>query len=615
METQRVNSLLDRIGGPYAVTLRGFLLILLPSILPNVVYDSATSGGSPLAWGLVGLAGTGIGGLVYLGLGALLLPERPRRPRPLTAFIVFGLAGVTRGAVIAYLSVAVGLASQPLWLFRIAGATVLGMCWFALAAIIVDAWSRNQAVLAELRMRQESASVQRAQAEAALRQARESISDTLLVRMIAITSALASVAQKGSDPQAARRVASEMHATVADVVRPLSHTLAATTPVMVQITGPTESVRDRVKRWFRSITRDALTIDPYHPVLTALVVTPSAIPSAVRTHGLVIGLIGAAAIGSFTWAILNIARSFHDGRATPVGRWSWLPAVVTYLLVGAATSLVPIAADLLRGGTWLQGWQSGAQVLVILTPLAALGAAVVAAEDRRRTLSERELQAAVTQAEWSAHRMQQEAWAANRLLARELHGGVQSELTAAALRLESWSQRSDPATLDAVLEQVRHALDRVTDLLSKGIEAPPVDIHRAIESICTVWISLARIDIDMDADVAPALERDQAATVSVIEVVRECLGNSMRHGRATAVTIEVTHVVESGAPEAAVRLVVADNGVGSRATATPGLGSQLFDQVCLRWNRTATRPGTRVEAFIPLMSEPPAVAPADIVTA
>ncbi len=253
-------------------------------------------------------------------------------------------------------------------------------------------------------------------------------------------------------------------------------------------------------------------------------------------------------------------------------------------------------------------------MLFILTPIAALGAAVVAAEDRRRTLGERELQAAVAQAEWSTHRVQQEAWAANRLLARELHGGVQSELTAAALRLEAWSRTPNPQTLDAVLDQVRHAVDRVNDLLSRGVEPPPVDVHRALGSICDVWVSLARIDIELSPEVALTLEQDQTAAVTVIEVVRECLGNSIRHGRASQVTIEVTVIAEGATASDAVHLIVADDGVGISAAAVPGLGSQLLDQICLRWMRTATRPGTRVEAVVPLASEPPAVL-ADTVSA
>jgi two-component sensor histidine kinase len=153
---------------------------------------------------------------------------------------------------------------------------------------------------------------------------------------------------------------------------------------------------------------------------------------------------------------------------------------------------------------------------------------------------------------------------------------------------------------------VRHAVDRVNELMSRGVEPPPVDVRRTLESICAVWTSLARIDIELGPEVAGTLEQDQAAAVTVIEVVRECLGNSIRHGRASQVTIEVTRVEHGSTTGDAVHLVIADNGVGSSATAVPGLGSQLLDQICLQWTRTTTRPGTRVEADIPLASEPPA---------
>ena len=73
-------------------------------------------------------------------------------------------------------------------------------------------------------------------------------------------------------------------------------------------------------------------------------------------------------------------------------------------------------------------------------------------------------------------------------------------------------------------------------------------------------------------------------------------------------------IAEGAAAGDAVALSVTDNGVGSSAAAVPGLGSQLLDQICLRWTRTSTRPGTRVEAVVTLASEPPATL-ADTVSA
>lgn len=613
MDESRARSVLNRIGGPYAVTVRGLLLIALPSILPNLVYDPATSGGPVGLWALVGLCGTAGGGVVYLLLGAIVLPQRHRPARPWVALGVFACAGVTRGVIITAMSASLGLVPAPQWGFRIAGATVLAMCWFSLAAIIIDAWSRNQAVLDELSDREALAASQRANAESRLRQTRERINDTLVTRLVELTSLLTAVAQRESDPLTARRIASAMHATVADVVRPLSHALAA--PELgagPPGTGRPRHLSDRARRWFRSIAVDALTTDPYHPVITALVVTPSAFPAAVRAGGLLIGLVSVTALGLVVYTILAVARRMHAAHPRTPGRWSWVPAVAVYLVVGVASAGVSIAAGLAVAEGIAPAWLSGAQVLLVLTPVAALGAAVVSAEDRRRTVAEREREAAVATAEWTSHRVQQEAWAANRLLARELHGGVQSELTAAALRLDAWSRRPDPATMPDVLAQVRRALDHVRDLVDSGIVSPPLDPRTAIESISAVWASLAEVTSRLDDAAIETLLRDEAATESVVEVVRESLSNAVRHGRATRVTIAIT-IKRAHSSTTTIGVVVDDNGIGVGAMARDGFGSRLFDQVCLSWER-ASQPGeTRVSAWIPTTGHPPLAASAMII--
>lgn len=612
MDESRARSVLNRIGGPYAVTVRGLLLIALPSILPNLVYDPATSGGPVGLWALVGLSGTAAGGAVYLLVGALVLPQRPRPARPWVALGVFACAGVTRGVVIAAMSASLGLVPTPQWGFRIAGATVLGMCWFSLAAIIIDAWSRNQAVLDELSDREALAATQRANAESRLRQTRERINDTLVTRLVELTSLLTAVAQRDSDPLTARRIAHEMHATVAEVVRPLSHALALTdSSPGPAAAGRSQHLSERARRWFRSIAVDALTIDPYHPVITALVVTPSAFPAAVRAGGLLIGIASVTALGLVVYSVLAIARRVHATHLRTPGRWSWVPAVAVYLVVGVASAGVSIAAGLVISEGIAPAWLSGAQVLLVLTPVAALGAAVVSAEDRRRTVVEREREAAVATAEWTSHRVQQEAWAANRLLARELHGGVQSELTAAALRLEAWSRHPDPATMPDVLAQVRHALDHVRDLVDSGIVSPPLDPRTAIESISAVWASLAEVTSRLDDAAVETLLRDEAATESVVEVVRESLSNAVRHGRATRVTIAIT-ITRALSSTTAIGVDVADNGIGVGGTARDGFGSRLFDQVCLSWDRVSQPGETRVTARIPAGGTPPAEASATI---
>ncbi len=64
---------------------------------------------------------------------------------------------------------------------------------------------------------------------------------------------------------------------------------------------------------------------------------------------------------------------------------------------------------------------------------------------------------------------------------------------------------------------------------------------------------------------------DPSATAALIEVVREAVGNAIRHGNATSVDIAV---LDSGVD--LVGLIIADNGTGMAAGAAPGIGSDLF---------------------------------------
>lgn len=590
MRWTSARNVLDRIGGPYAVTLRGLLLIAIPSLAPTVAFDRSVNGGPVALWALVGLAGTAIGGIAYLALGRLLLPQRPRKPRPVTALGVFFTAGVVRGATIAVLSVELGLSSHYQWIYRITGGALLGMCWFALAAIIVDAWTRHHDVLEDLRQRQEVAKTQRADAEQRLRRTRERIRDTLLTQMSTIVALLTSAMQAGRDPATARSLASVMHTTVTDVVRPLSHALAAgeSTPTPA---APRIPLRERSRRWLRSISIDALRMDPYHPVLTVAVVTPSAIPGAIRIFGVAVGLLGVASIALSTWAILQIARRWHARQ----GSGSWVPATLTYVAVGIVAASVPMTASYAIEGNFWSGWAQGGQTLLILTPLAAFGAAVFAAEDRRLAIAERERAAAVTQAEWASHRVQQESWAAAHVLARELHGGVQSELTAAALRLETWARRPDDQSMDDVLGQVMDAVERVNRIAAEEFQPLPVDPDQAMADVVSVWSGLAHVSLELSDEARDQLSRDVAASETAIEIARECVGNAARHGRATRVEVGVRALGRSR-----VEIMVVDDGRGLDDHSPHGLGSRMLDQVCLAWQRTprVDARGVRVIAVI-----------------
>ena len=592
-------SILSIIGGRYAVTPLALLLILLPSILPNVVYDRAIHGGSVGDWALVGLTGTLVGGIAYLGLGAILLPRRPRKSRPFTALTVFGIAGVVRGITIAWLSSTLGLTPDPQWVFRIVGATALGIAWFSLAAVVTDAWSGHREVVRDLESRRRRAVAMRMEASAELAATEKEIRETVLSQVSAILALLGQAMRQGTDATGARRVADRLHIAVHEVIRPLSHSLAAREAALTERSAPArEPFGQRAQSWFRSILGDALTVDPYHPAFTAIIIVPSCLTAAIRDFGPVVGPIGAVLIGTFSWLGLEVARRISSARRQRVGRWSWLPAVAVYVGVGFLCSLVPLTAALFFGQDAWVAWRSAGQTLIILVPLAALGGAFFAAEDRRRAMSELEREAEVAHEEWLTQRVQQELWAANHRLARRLHGKVQSQLTAAALRLEAWARHPDSSALPPVLDEVTTALGQVMTLLEEQSSARPTDVEGAVAAMTSVWNGVASTRLTFDADTVALLSTDPAACESVVEIVRECVGNAIRHGRAHHLSIEVGPV-----DCASVLVRVDDDGRGLPHPTIPGLGSHLLDQVCLSWERTSQGTGTRVAARVPVSPE------------
>ncbi len=84
--------------------------------------------------------------------------------------------------------------------------------------------------------------------------------------------------------------------------------------------------------------------------------------------------------------------------------------------------------------------------------------------------------------------------------------------------------------------------------------------------------------------------------MSVAEIVRECVANSARHGKAAKASVDIS------AQDGLVIVTVIDNGLGACSDAPLGLGSHMMNELCLAWSRVSGEvngidgSGTKVEA-------------------
>lgn len=164
--------------------------------------------------------------------------------------------------------------------------------------------------------------------------------------------------------------------------------------------------------------------------------------------------------------------------------------------------------------------------------------------------------------------------------ARTLHGSVQTRLTAAALALSQGGQDADDATILASLEEARSAL---RDPLP--VQPPPLEsmhpLDEALHEVTRPWTGLCTITIDTDERL-----RHHPDTHRCALLVEEVVTNAVRHGRAQHIEIIVrssptqprqleVQVLDDGTPHDGWKVRRAS---GPGTDLTSGLGTQFIEE-------------------------------------
>jgi signal transduction histidine kinase len=194
-------------------------------------------------------------------------------------------------------------------------------------------------------------------------------------------------------------------------------------------------------------------------------------------------------------------------------------------------------------------------------------------------------------------------------LGHDLHDGIIQSLYATGLTIEAARAlaREDPAEADRRLAQCREGLNatiREVRTYLKGLTPEHLrhaGFAHAVRTLATE-LSAGRtvgIDVTMDEDAVALLSPEQ--TTEALQVVREAISNSLRHGGATTLTVRLHR------DDREVCLLVQDNGRGFDAAHAAGTGHGLGNMqarasrlgATLRLE-SATGAGTRVVFTLPL---------------
>ncbi len=577
---------LRRIGGPNAISGWSFALTLvvfaIATLLPTSRDQITGPGEARLAVALLATVAA-FGVLVIARLTVLRPVARP--PRPVTALAVFAIAGAVQGLALTVLRPAFDLPSIEPVLLVITRAAA-GVLWLSIVAILVDEVRSHHERVAELVARIEAlrALRERADAErdAALAALRDETLDPLRRALDQIGRRLADADDAGR----ARGEADRLRQLVEDEVRPASHALLAQEAAAVAaLAAPAPlTARERLGLAVHLATA-SLAAPTWLAVLLPLVI---AMLFALQGIGLVF-----AAVVSASWIVVMsgcfvAARRLLDPRLARM-RLRGAAAAVLATYVGFA--VVALANNWVWGflsplGRWLE-WPS-----LFVLPALWLGIALTRSAQAQREATEARLQGVVAELAAAEARRRQALRHQYQSTGRLLHGEVQGTLLAIARRLEEADALPAGARAEAA-EDAAGQLRRLGERI-RGGPAEDWAVERALADVAALWGGVAVVRIDCSPDLLARIDADPALRTTLVDVVAEAVTNAVRHGGAEAVAVRLA---EAG--DGRLALEVADDGRAAER-GTPGMGSQLLDEVSPDWSLELGADGARLRVELVL---------------
>lgn len=493
------------------------------------------------------------------------------------------LANVLRGLMFTAFIGRFGSPSSLPPLTRMAGASLLALAAMILVGEFMDRRNRFRAVMTALTDKSFELSLSRATYSERLKHANAELEASIRSALDPALSLAAAELHSDTAGRSSATSARLLQEILRVSVRPMIQTLVTPNGVA----APSDS--DLHGRIIDARPGSQRTIDVTDSIRPLPAVVPPrlcGLPRFIATLGTA-PVIRVFRLRGLTWPLLSAIRRLWPERlrVLPAGRAIGLLTLcfigafaVPMLILFAAKQQITVAI-----GLPISGWLSASTALFSVAT--AWFIATVFIFGRSRRLTEAHLIEVNEQIEHSIARLRQEIWFTRRNLTWVLHGPVQSALVSATIRLQSASVLG--ATDRAVIwSNIRDAYE----LLSTTGRADP-DFTEFAGELTSLWHGLCEISFNDPGALVERVAADPSATAALIEVVREAVGNAIRHGNATSVDVTI---LDQDAD--LVRLVITDNGSGMADGATPGIGSDLFTSLAFDWSSETSPSGTTITA-------------------
>jgi signal transduction histidine kinase len=484
------------------------------------------------------------------------------------------LAGAVRGLTLQIALFGLGAADTGYSNYRLIGGVVVmttGLIWAALAFGIKAEWGAKRAALSGTKQQLESLLVDsetRLESEA---------SDTMSTIESMLQTAL--LPELAESPQ---RALTKLQALINDTLRPLSAQLASNQPKIELARLDPTAYRFR---WATALTHLKLK-ESSRPFPISIIL------ASLAVNGFVQYMPEISAISLLVLSFVVIASALSLSRFVLAPLVDRLPPGIRVFTVLAVLFLVGFG-----GGLSVLSLGENQVVAYALSINAGVASALLGslfginhAASKETESIELQLKNYEHQLRWTIAALNGQHWLQKKQFARKIHGPIQSEVAAAAIRIErSLSTGEVTESGEVVLKNLRDRLAKILDD-TKGTS----DVRPVLAEIAETWHGLCKIDLEMATEVENALKLDATCVETVLEIAREACSNAIRHGSA-----ENIHLSVEMQGTDLVKLTVQNDGTKIDAHSKRGVGSAYLDDCSYSHELETNLDGAILTATIP----------------
>lgn len=538
--------------------------VVLGAVLWDVIKHVADPDNSPGQWparlALILICGLGMFAMIALVFS--LLRRWMTGSRIVIALIaVIASASLVKGVAFAWGMVAIGVDDVLQWSYRIPSSVahttvVVVLLWAAMSAI-----RQHYERLAALEAERRELEILRAETRKQLASLDEAATESVRA---SILSGL------GTSPTSdAPSVLRRLHRTIDEVVRPLSRQLESQSDQWL----PPRSDREPVRISWRKVLREGPDPALITPVGIGLALLWISLPLNITRGGMLFELQFLLMLSVVFVPVMWLGLRAAIWLTARLAMW-WHPPIFLLALVAGGLAL-GVALRPFAGG-FPTPWMYVFLGPIFTVLVGVLWAFAVSAQRQARATQSRAEQSSAD-LRWSITRARELHRQHRRALADAVHGQVQASLAAAILQLGNALRdgTADEATVVAIQDRV---VASVASLDMLGVH--PNSVDEVLAKTRATWIGVADIELTMAPSIGSALRGDPQTLMTVNDIVPELVFNSIKHGRASHIDIEIRDDSDRS-----IALVVVDDGEPPSTHAVSGMGSRLLDTCALSWTR------------------------------